>query len=110
MPLFIVTGCYTQQAAKGMLENPSDREAAASAIVKAAGGKQKAFYITTGDTDWMVIAEFGDGIDVLPLGLATAASGAVSNVKTVRAYSGKEFRDAQAKAAKIASAYKSPAK
>ena len=110
MPLFILTGCYTQQAAKGMLESPSDREAAASAIMKAAGGRQKAFYITTGDTDWMVIAEFDDGIDILPAGLVTAASGAVSNVKTIRAYTAKEFRSAQEKAAKIASAYKAPAK
>ena len=109
MPLFIITGCYTQQSAKGMLESPSDRGAAASAIVKAAGGKQKAFYITTGETDWMVIAEFDDGMDVLPLGLVTAASGAVSNVKTIRAYTATEFRNAQEKAAQIASAYKPPA-
>jgi uncharacterized protein with GYD domain len=92
MPLFIVTGCYTQQAAKGMLESPSDREAAAAAIMKAAGGTQKAFYITTGDTDWMSIAEFDDGKDLLPVGLVTASSGAVSNIKTMRAYTAAEFR------------------
>lgn len=110
MPLFIVTGCYTQQAAKGMLESPSNREAAAAAIMKAAGGRQKAFYITTGDTDWMSIAEFENGIDLLPVGLVTAASGAVSNIKTIRAYTAAEFRSAQEKAAKIASAYKPPSK
>ena len=110
MPLFIVTGSYTQHAAKGMVENPSDREAAAAAIMKAAGGTQKAFYITTGDTDWMSIAEFADGADLLPVGLVTAASGAVSNVKTIRAYTAAEFRHAQEKAAKIASSYKPPAK
>ena len=108
MPLYIVTGCYTQQAAKGMIENPSDREAAAAAIIKAAGGTQKAFYITTGETDWMSISEFADGVDMLPVGLVTAASGAVSNVKTIRAYSPAEFTNAQEKAAKIASAYKPP--
>src|SRR5215510_12419215 len=108
MPLFIFTGCYTQQAAKGMLENPSDREVAAAAIIKAAGGTQKAFYITTGDTDWMSISEFADGADLLPVGLVTAASGAVSNVKTIRAYTATEFRKAQEKAAKIAPAYKAP--
>jgi uncharacterized protein with GYD domain len=93
-----------------MLESPSDREAAAAAIIKAAGGTQKAFYITTGDTDWMSISEFADGVDLLPVGLVISAAGATSNVKTIRAYTATEFRNAQEKAAKIASAYKPPAK
>ena len=37
MPRFIVTGKYTTSAIKAMVENPSDREAAARAIVEAAG-------------------------------------------------------------------------
>ena len=38
MPTFIVTGNYTTSAIKGMLESPSDREAAARAVVEATGG------------------------------------------------------------------------
>lgn len=37
MPRTIVTGNYTASAMKGKVENPSDREAAARAIVEAAG-------------------------------------------------------------------------
>ena len=47
MPRFILTGCYSAAAAKGMIDKPSDREEAARAIMEAAGGKQHAFYITT---------------------------------------------------------------
>ncbi|WP_202308217.1 GYD domain-containing protein [Mesorhizobium sp. L-8-10] len=109
MPLFIITGCYSATAAKGMIDNPSDREEAARAIMEAAGGKQHSFYITTGETDWMVVAEFADGADLIPALLVVGASGAVSNVKTVRAYTGAEFKAAQEKANKIASSYRSPA-
>jgi len=108
MPRFILTGCYSAAAAKGMIDNPSDREEAARAIMEAAGGKLHSFYITTGETDWMAIVEFADGADLIPAVLVVGASGAVSNVKTVRAYMGAEFRAAQQKAGKIASSYKSP--
>ncbi|MEK1893346.1 MAG: GYD domain-containing protein, partial [Rhizobium sp.] len=48
--------------------------------------------------------------DLVPALLVIGASGAVSNVKTVRAYTGAEFRAAQEKAGKIASSYRPPAK
>ncbi|CAN7694285.1 MULTISPECIES: GYD domain-containing protein [Ensifer] len=110
MPLFITTGCYTTTSAKGMIDSPSDREKAARGIMEAAGGKLHSFYVTTGETDWMAITEFDDGADVVPALLVVSASGAVSNVKTVRAYTGAEFQAAQEKAGKIASSYGPPAK
>src|SRR5262245_27420566 len=109
MPQFILTGCYTAAAAKGMVDNPSDREEAARSIMEAAGGKLHSFYITTGETDWMAIVEFADGADLIPAVLVVGSSGAVSNDKTVRAYTGAEFKAAQQKASKIASSYRSPA-
>jgi uncharacterized protein with GYD domain len=109
MPLFIITGCYSASAARGMIDNPSDREEAARAIMEAAGGKLHSFYVTTGETDWMAFAEFADGADLIPALLVVGASGAASNIKTVRAYTSAEFKAAQQKAGKIASSYKSPA-
>lgn len=110
MPLFVTTGCYTATSAKGMIDNPSNREKAARGIMEAAGGKLHAFYVTTGETDWMTISEFDEGADLIPALLVVSASGGVSNVKTVRAYTGVEFSAAQEKAGKIASSYKPPAK
>jgi len=110
MPLFVTTGCYTATSAKGMIDNPSDREQAARSIMEAAGGRLHSFYLTTGETDWMAITEFDDGANLIPALLVVSASGAVSNVKTVRAYTGAEFQAAQEKASKIASSYRPPAK
>ena len=81
MPQFIITGCYSATSAKGMIDNPSDREAASRGIIEAAGGKLHSFYITTGETDWMAIVEFADGADLIPVLLVTGASGAVSMSK-----------------------------
>jgi len=93
-----------------MIDNPSDREQAARSIMEAAGGRLHSFYLTTGETDWMAITEFDDGANLIPALLVVSASGAVSNVKTVRAYTGAEFQAAQEKASKIASSYRPPAK
>lgn len=95
---------------QGMIAKPSDREAASRAKWKQQGRKVHSFYVTTGETDWRIIAEFPDGVDLIPALSVVGASGAVSNVKTVRAYTAPEFKAAQEKEGKIASSYKAPAK
>jgi hypothetical protein len=44
MPRFITFFSYTGDAAKAMIEHPSDRSAAAKALVESLGGTQEAFY------------------------------------------------------------------
>lgn len=110
MPRFIVTGCYTSAAMKAMVENPSDREAAARAVVEAAGGTLEDYYLTTGESDF-VIKVMIDDVSALLAGLiAVGASGAVSNLKTARAFTSDEFTEMQKKAGGIAGAYKAPGK
>jgi uncharacterized protein with GYD domain len=108
VPRYIVTGNYTKSAIRGMVEKPSDREAAARAIVEAAGGKLESFYLTTGDSDFAIKVTIDDAKDLIAGLMATAAAGAVSNVKTVRAFTSEEFTAMQKKAGKLAKAYKSP--
>ncbi len=108
MPTFIVTGKYTASAIQGMLKNPSDREAAARAIVEASGGKLETFYLTTGDNDFSIKVNIDDAADLMAGLMATAASGAVSNLKTIRAFTSSEFTEMQKKAGKIAESYKAP--
>lgn len=108
MPTFIVTGNYTSTAVQGMLKNPSDREAAARAIVEAAGGKLETFYLTTGDSDFSIKVTIDDVTDLMAGLMVTAASGAVSNLKTVRAFTASEFTAMQKKAGKLAASYKAP--
>ena len=108
MPRFIVTGNYTSSAMKAMIENPSDREAAARALVEAAGGKLETFYLTTGDHDFAIKVTIDDVSGLLAGLLATGASGAVCNLRTVRAFTTDEFTEIQKKAGSIAGAYKAP--
>ena len=108
MPRFIVTGCYTGVAFKGMMENPSDREAAARAIVEAAGGKLESFHLTTGPTDFLIVVTIDDVTSLLAGLMVTASTGAVENLQTRRAFTADEFMQMQKKAASLKSSYKPP--
>jgi len=108
MPRFIISGNYTASAIKGMIENPSDREAATRALVEAAGGKLETYYLTTGDNDFSFKVTIDDVSDLIAAVMVGGASGAVRNLKTVRAFTSAEFTEIQKKAGKIAKAYKAP--
>ena len=60
MPTFIVTGNYTSKGMKGMVDHPSDRQAATRALIEAAGGKLTGYYLTSGESDFMLIIETDD--------------------------------------------------
>jgi len=108
MPRFIVTGCYTAAACKGMIANPSDREAGARSIIEAAGGKLESFYVTTGATDFTFTVTVDDVSDLLAGLLAASGSGAITGAQTKRAFTGAEFMAMQKKAGALAAAYKAP--
>lgn len=109
MARYIVTGSYTAAAMRGLLAKPSDREAATSALVAAAGGKLDSFYLTTGDCDFLMIVDTGNLPDMLAALIVAGASGAVSGLKTVQAFSSAEFTAAQKRAGEIAQKYAAPA-
>ena len=108
MPRFIVTGRYTAAAFKGMIANPSDREAAARGLIETAGGKLETFYMTTGATDFTFTAVIDDAADLLAGLMAAAAAGAISDVRTQRAFTAAEFMAIQKKAGSLAAGYKAP--
>ncbi|WP_343079187.1 GYD domain-containing protein [Ostreiculturibacter nitratireducens] len=109
MPRFIVTGCYTASAMKGLMENPSDREAAARKLVEAAGGKLESFYMTTGPSDFTMKIVIDDVSSLLAGLMVAASTGAISNVQTIRAFTSDEFTAIQKKAASLAAQYSAPA-
>lgn len=108
MARYIITGSYTAAAMKGMIAKPSDREAATTALVAAAGGKVHAFYLTTGDNDFLMVTESDNLQDMLAALMVAGASGAVSGLKTVQAFSSAEFTAAQKRAGAIAQKYAAP--
>ncbi|MCG7519294.1 GYD domain-containing protein [Ruegeria sp. Ofav3-42] len=108
MPVFITYASYSQEGVKGMLKKPADRTAPVKQLLKKVGGKLLAFYMTTGDNDVVVISEAPDGTDAVAIGMAVAASGAVSKIETVRAWTAKDFVAVTKKAAKLTGAYTPP--
>lgn len=106
MAMFIVTGCYTANAIKGMMANPSDREAAVKPLVDAAGGKMRSFLVTTGDTDFSMVVETDDVDSLMAALMVAGASETVSNLKTVQAFTSAQFMAAQKRAGQIASSFK----
>ncbi|WP_170331747.1 GYD domain-containing protein [Ruegeria arenilitoris] len=110
MPIFITYASYSEDGIKGMLKKPANRTAPVKALLKKAGGKLIAFYMTTGENDVVVISEAPDGTDAVAIGMAVAASGAVSKIHTVRAWTADDFVSVAKKAAKLTGAYQPPGK
>ncbi|MBO0717992.1 MAG: GYD domain-containing protein [Rhizobiales bacterium] len=101
-------GRFTHQYLKGLLGAPEDREPAVRKVVEAAGGKVISFYLTTGDTDFLLISEANEAESVIASLMAASATGTISNVSTVRAWTGAEFKEIAERAAKASSAYRPP--
>src|ERR1700724_1550433 len=57
MVRWVTRGCFTRDYAKGLVAAPEDREPAVRKLFEGAGCSLLSFYITTGDTDFMVISE-----------------------------------------------------
>jgi uncharacterized protein with GYD domain len=110
MPLFITYASYSHSGTKGLVDKPSDRSGVIKALVEKAGGKFIAMYFTTGSNDVVLITEAADGSDAVATGMAVLASGSISKIETVRAWTPSEFKGIAEKAAKAAGAYTPPGK
>jgi uncharacterized protein with GYD domain len=110
MPLFITYASYSHSGVRGIVDKPSDRSSVIKALVEKAGGKFIAMYFTTGSNDVVLITEVADGSDAVATGMAVAATGSISKLETVRAWTPSEFKGIAEKAAKMAGAYTPPGK
>lgn len=110
MPMFITYASYSQSGTKGLVDNPADRSGIIKALIEKAGGKLIALYFTTGSNDVVLISEVADGSDAVAVGMAVAASGSLSKIETVRAWTPIEFKGIAEKAHKVAGSYTPPGK
>jgi uncharacterized protein with GYD domain len=106
----VTRGRFTQEYAKGLLAAPEDREPAVRKLVEGAGGKLLNFYFTTGDTDFLLIAEAEDAESAIAALMVGEAAGTICEVSTSRAWTGSEFKAVAEKASKVASLYRPPGK
>lgn len=107
MPKFICYFTYTRDATKAMIEKPTDRVAAAKALVESVGGKMECFYWMHGQHDGFFIADYKDGITAAAVA-AAGSTGGVSHLESHELFDGAAQKQIL-KAAKTALAkYKPP--
>ena len=107
MPVFITQGRYTQQAIKGLVNKPEDRQEEVSRLFERAGGKLLGYYVTFGEYDFIIISEMPNETAMLSV-LATAASGGgVTDVKTTLAIPTAAAKEAFAAAGSAARQFRS---
>ena len=108
MVRLITRGRFTHHYVKGLVGAPEDREPAVRKLVEGAGGKLLNFYFTTGDSDFMMIAEANDAETLLAAMMAAAAAGTITDITSARAWTGAEFKAVAEKASKTAGHYRVP--
>lgn len=86
MPTYISLLTYTHQGITTIKQSPTRLDAA-----KEVGGELKAFYLTMGQYDAVVIAELPDDVAGAKIALALGAKGNV-RTETLRAFTEDEFR------------------
>lgn len=106
MTIYISRGNYSDHAFQGMLKHSEDRHDAVEKLMKAAGGKLLALYVTLGEYDFLSIAEFDHEIDGLSALMVAAGTGGVRNLNTTVAMTTADARKAEEKAQKIAGGFK----
>jgi uncharacterized protein with GYD domain len=108
MATFITRGRLSAEAVKGLINKPEDRHEAVSKLIEAAGGKLLNYYVTTGDTDFLLISEADDGESAVAAVMAAAAADTVTDVTTSRAWTSAEFKSVAEKAGAVMATYRAP--
>jgi uncharacterized protein with GYD domain len=110
VPIYISRGCYTADAVRGMMAKPEDREPSIASVFEKLGGKLLCYYVTLGEFDWLLIAEFPNEKVASSAILVAMAGGSVSNVQTTVAMTSKQAMEAFSGAAAAAQSFKSAGK
>lgn len=107
MPIFITQGRYTQQALKGMVNKPEDRQAEVKGLLKRAGAKLISYYMTFGEYDFLIIGEAPDETTMLSVLATAAAGGGVTDLKTTLAVPTSRAKEAFAAAHEAGARFRS---
>jgi uncharacterized protein with GYD domain len=109
---FCLTGQYTPQALKNIMENPTtNRYEAAKKLAEAAGGKLISMYSTASDGPGvLVIIDVPDPSAAPAMTGVVVESGALHNVKLTRLWTQDEIKQVRQKASELRGAYKPPGK
>ena len=89
MPTYISLVNFTQQGIENIKESPQRLERVKAAM-RAAGGEMKAFYLTLGRYDMVVVSEAPNDAAYATTMLAVSAAGAVRS-ETLKAFTEEEY-------------------
>ena len=106
----VTRGRYTHDYVKALIGAPEDREPAVRKVIEGAGGRVISFYMTTGETDFLLISEANEAEAIIAAMMAISGAGTISHVSTVRAWTAAEFKGVAERAGKVAGAYRPPGK
>jgi uncharacterized protein with GYD domain len=110
MTLYIVQGCYSAEALKGMMNSPDDRSKPVAELISSLGGKMLNYYVTFGEYDFMVICEAPDEKAVAAAVIAAAAGGGVVGLRTTTAMTSQDAMGVFGQAQKAAEGFRSAGK
>jgi uncharacterized protein with GYD domain len=82
MAKYAVFFSLTGETIARFIDNPSDRAAAARALVEPAGGKLEGYYFMFGPDDGLVIFDLPDSTTAAAISLAISSTGAFERVRT----------------------------
>jgi uncharacterized protein with GYD domain len=108
MAKFITFFSYTGAAAKAMIDHPTDRSAAAKALVESLGGTMDSFYWMQGKHDGFLITTLPDGVSASALAMAVGATGAISGLQSHQIFDRSEQAAIVEGAKKASGVYKPP--
>ena len=107
MAIYITQARYTQQAMKGLVANPEDRQEEVRNLFERAGCRLVGYYLTFGEYDFLIISEAPDPTAILSVLAVAGAGGGVTDIKTTLAVTTAEAKEAFTRANASASQFRS---
>jgi uncharacterized protein with GYD domain len=100
MGYYMYQGCLTAESVKSSIDKPNDRLVPLTLRAQTFGGKIHSYFMSFGEFDFVVIAEFPDDAAAGACSLAMSAMGALSRLQTTKLLTPDEAKDIMAEAGK----------
>jgi uncharacterized protein with GYD domain len=108
MPFYMQRFKYGANSMKALVSKPHDRRDAAKRVIEAHGGKLREYFLSFGEYDVLVIAEYPDNAVATAVSMSVGASGGFSGGETTPLITMEEAVTAMKRANKAKGAYKAP--
>jgi uncharacterized protein with GYD domain len=108
MPKYALFFTFTPETVARMIDQPSDRAAAVTALAQSVGGKLETYYWMTGPHDGFVIVDAPDTVTAAAVSLGVASSRAFGHLETYELFGAEALGGLLQKAKQARSAYRPP--